>query len=710
MAAIKTSGIAALNNSTSVTVIVVSEKDDHNEFVNTTLREAGQAAHCHRVNDVGRLSAALNSEDPDLVVLFDDSQEALERSAAMCRKEEAAAEIPLLVVTDEVDEDLIAIAMQSGARDLVTAKHPERFREVASRELRTGRLEKSLHQVMSSANQFKHELHSLKQVSVEAIADVQEGIIVNTNPAWLELFGFPENTDLMGHPIMDLCSKSDQPALKGGIVACQRGKWQDDILAVNSVTADGQEFSVEFCLESVEYDGEPAVRMLIKPESDEDTAPAVVLEKSLQQDPVTGFFHRQHFAEIVTQRLDEEPTGGVRAIAYIRIDRFSRVTNDIGIIGTDNIIASFARTVREYTQPTDIYGRFGGTMFAVMLERGNMDDAEAWATTLLNQISESVFEHEQRSTMMTCSIGLCELDDPESPLERVVSEAERACREARQKGGNQLGMSESSGNAKQLRQDDNIWIPRIRGALMDNRFRLEHQPVAGLNSEVSEAWDILVRMLDEEGNTILPSEFLPVAERTGLSKNIDRWVVGAAFSFCLTNTAELLFIRLSRDSLLDDTLTGWLKSQLERTQVTASRICFEVDEQVALDHLVQTQKLSGELRELGFRFAIEHFGKAQESAQLLDRIDLELVKIDGSLMQGLHKDAEAQATVENLVSLARDKGIETLAERVQDANTMAVLWQLGISYIQGNYVQTSDIVIEDTSQSTVTTRALQLQT
>jgi diguanylate cyclase (GGDEF)-like protein len=698
-----------LNNSLNVTVVVVSEKDDHNEFVNTTLRDAGQAARCHRINNVGGLSAALTSKDPDLVVLFDDSPEALERSAAMCSKDGSGAETPLLVVTDEADEDLIAIAMQSGARDLVTMEHIERFREVAARELRTCRIEKNLQQVMNSANQFKSELHSLKQVSVEAIADVQEGIVVNTNPAWLELFGFPENTDLMGHPIMDLCSKADQPALKGGIVACQRGKWQDDTLKVTSVTSAGQEFRVAFCLESIECDGEPAVRMLIKPESEEQKAPVVVVERSLQQDPLTGFYHRQHFSETAAERISQNPAGGVRAIAYIRIDRFSRVTNDIGIIGTDSIIAQFAQTLREHTQPTDVYGRFGGTMFAVMLERGNMDDAEAWANTLLHQVAESAFEYDQRSTILSCSVGLCELDDPETPLEHVVNDAERACCEARQNGGNQLGFSESSGAAKQLRQDDDIWIPRLRGALMDNRFRLEHQPVASLNSDVNEAWDILVRMLDEDGNTILPSEFMPVAERTGLSKNIDRWVIGASFSFCLTNSAELLFIRLSRSSVLDNTLTDWLKSQLDRTLISATRVCFEVDEQIALDHLVQTQRLSEKLRELGFKFAIEHFGKSPDCSQLLDRIELELVKIDGSLMQGLNKDPEAQGVVQRLARLAAEKDVETVAERVQDANTMAVLWQLGVSYIQGNYVQTRDIVLEDTSQSTVTTRALQLQ-
>lgn len=697
----------ALKNSSGIAVVVVSDKDDHNESVNTALRDAGHAVHCQRINDIGDLSGAIAAAEPDLVVVFKTGDnEAVERSAQMCKSH--GAEIPLLLVSDDIHEDSIAAALAAGARDLVSLNNIERFRAVAAREMRTCRLEKSLERVMSSANQYKHELHSLKQVTVEAIADVQEGIIVNTNPAWLELFGYPEDTDLCGYPIMDLCSPADQPALKGGVVACQRGKWQDDVLEITGLNNDGEEFRVEFCLENVEHDGEPAVRMLVKPDS--DPKPSVtLLEKSLQRDQVTGFFNRRHFADTVAKRIGEQPAGGVRAVAYLRIDRFSRATNDIGILGTDTIIAQFSQLLRDYTQPTDIYGYFGGTMFAVLLERGNMDDAEAWADVFVNNVADAVFEHEKRSTVLTCSVGLCELDSAEPDFDKVIAEAERACRAARQKGGNQISLSESSGAAKQVRQDDNIWVPRIRGALMENRFRLEHQPVAGLNSEIADAYDILVRMLDEEGNTILPAEFMPVAERTGMTKSIDRWVIGASISFCLTNRAELLFVRLSRDSVLDESLTDWLQSQLERTQVTPRQICFEVDEQVAIRHLTQTQKLAENLRSMGFRFAIEHFGKTSDSPQVLNRIPMDLVKIDGSLMQGLHKNAEAQAMVRDLAGLARNAGIDTVAERVQDANTMAVLWQLDVSYIQGNYVQKREIVIEDTSQSTVTTRALQLQ-
>jgi diguanylate cyclase (GGDEF)-like protein len=688
-------------------VVVVSKLDDHVEAINTALRDSGHAVHCIKVHKLGELEHAIGHHNPELIVVF-GNPDAATLKPVIDTRDACGPRIPVLQVASEINEDLIAAAMELGAHDVVSLNNIPRLQAVASRELRACGLANTLENVMNSANQFKNELHSLKQVSVEAIADIQEGIIVNANPSWLQLFDLPDDEDLTGLPIMDFCSDADRPALKGALVACQKGKWNDVSLNIKCMNTSGKAFSAAFSLEVVKHDNDPAVRMLVAPEKPAESSPLSMVEQAVQRDQVTGFFNQQHLLNVARQRLNKAPSGGVRAIAYIRPDRFSRAREDIGLIGTEVVISQLAQILREYMQPTDIYGRFGGTMFAVMLERGTMVDVETWAEQVLQTISETVFEHEGKSTTLTCSLGLCEVDSASAEIDRLLTDAEGACRTGRLKGGNCIELSESSGAAKKIRQDDTIWVPRIRGALMENRLRLEHQPIASLNMDIEGAFDTLVRMLDEEGNTVLPSEFMSVAERTGLSKNIDRWVIGASFSFCAANNAELIFVRLSRDSLLDESLLDWLLSHISETGISPGKICFEVSEELAAQHLRQTQELAEAMRTEGFLFAIEHFGKGNNSAQVINRIPMEFVKIDGSLMQGLHKNAGVQNDVKILARMAKDKGIRTIAERVQDANTMAVLWQLGVSYIQGNYVQNSEIIIEDTSQTSVTTRALAL--
>ena len=702
--------VRVLSDSVGVSIVVISALDDDVAAINRLMRDAGHAAACAKATSPDELETELTRNSPDLILFCQaNGTENLPRIAKM--RDQFAPKVPILIVARDINEDTIARVIQMGARDAISLENTDRFKAVASRELRTARLEKALSNVSNSANQYRQELNKLKQITVEAIADIQEGIIVSANPAWLELFGFDADTDLEGHPVMDLCVASDRPALKGGLVACERKKWQNDKLKINGQRDSGGEFPVEFNLERITHDDAVAVRMVVMPEqsAELEMQPEVIVEQAINRDPITGLYTRQEFFNSVNNRLKTQPKGGVRALACIRPDRFAKAINDVGVIGSEKIIRQLAQILREFMQPGDIYGRFGGTIFTVLLERGTMNDVESWAELLLKNISATVFDYENHSTVVTCSVGVCEAGKSSADAAKPLLESDDACRMARQKGGNRIELSRITTDANKARADDSTWGPRIRAALTENRMRLEHQPIGSLNQDIEGAYDTLVRMLDEDGNTILPSEFMPAAERTGLSKAIDRWVIGASFSFCKANPNDVnnVFVRLSAESLLDETLLDWLVGLVNETGVKAKRICFEVSEEIVVKHLRQTTNLASELSNLGFRFAVEHFGTTHDSSHLLNIVPMRFVKIDGSLMQGLHKDTALQNKIKSMVTEAKQKNIQTIAERVQDANTMAVLWQLGISFIQGNYVQNREIVIESMGTATLKAKLLE---
>ena len=193
-------------------------------------------------------------------------------------------------------------------------------------------------------------------------------------------------------------------------------------------------------------------------------------------------------------------------------------------------------------------------------------------------------------------------------------------------------------------------------------------------------------MLDDKGEEVLPSEFLAAAQRTDLLKNIDRWVVGAAMSFCAARKPHRVFVRLSRDSMRDQTLGTWLQQQVRASGVDPNQIVFELQSELATSHLKETKELQGLLRHLGFELAIENFGAGRDPAHLLTHVPARYVKIDGALMQGLANDRSLQEQVKGLVEQAKAHGATTIAERVEDANTMAVLWQLGVEFVQGYFV------------------------
>jgi diguanylate cyclase (GGDEF)-like protein len=501
-------------------------------------------------------------------------------------------------------------------------------------------------------------------------------------------------------PFMDLCDESDQPMIKGALVACLREKWNDTVLKMKLRRADGSVAPIEINLERVTIDGDPGVRVVVPSQQDQKNSPVELLEKAVHTDPATGFYHRHFFLEKIGERIDTPLSGGVRAIAYIRPDNFAKVHDDIGMLATETVLTQLAEILKDFMQPRDLYGRFGGTIFVALLERGTLADAEAWAEQVRIAIEDCTFEANNRSTSLTTTIALSEVGTEEKTLTELFGEVEETCRTGRSAGGNRVQLTEDASETRIIKQKEAAWIPKIRAALMNNGLRLIHQPISSLNEEVDGLLDTRVQMVNEDGSVILAGEFIPAAERANMIKSIDRWVIDASFTFCLEQDPSLVFIRLSADSIKDKTLPEWLELHLNRKKNNPAQICFQVTEEVASKNLARMQALAAKLNQLGFQFAIDHLGGGEENAdRILNKLPMEFLKIDGSLMQGLHRNAEMQEKVRAIANLAKARGIRTIAERVEDANTMAVLWQLGISFIQGNYVQMRGVVLEDTQTS-----------
>jgi diguanylate cyclase (GGDEF)-like protein/PAS domain S-box-containing protein len=684
-----------LGSSVGIPLIVVSRSDDHATTINSILRDSGHPVHCVRVNDLATLGDQLKSGPPDLVLVFDGESD-LDFAAAAAALALCTPPPPLLLVQGRVDEPGIAAAMEKGARDVVSLANRDRLRAVVGRELHAHRLRLALEGVLSSARQYKQELRSLMTGASEAIADVHEGIIVAVNPAWAALLGIAGEDELIGQPFMDLFREADQATLKGALVACLKEKWQEDgVLPVVAYGKDESEVPLELRLKRVTVDGEPGVRVIVPGDRQPEQAPEDLLEQAVAKDPSTGFYQRHYFLDRLTGRMASQQDGGIRAIAYIRPDHFARVQSDVGLLGTEALLMRLAELLRELMQPGDLYGRFGGTMFTVLLERGTMTDVQAWANQLRKAVANQVFEVETQSTSMSCTIGLCEVRPSDQNPEELLAEAELACRKGRDQGGNRVVLSDSTSMTERLRQTDSLWIARIRAALMQNRLRLVHQPVVGLHEEVQGVLDTRVRLIDEQGEPVLPADFIPAAERAHMMKNIDRWVIGASFSFCVARQPNLVFVRLSRDSILDDSLMEWLKARAQSTRLKPGQVCFQISEELALQQLKHGKALAEKLRENGFLFAVDHLGTGRDSTQLLGHLPMQFVKVDGSLMQGLHRDKDLQKKVGDIAARARELKIKTIAERVENANTMAVLWQLGIAFVQGNFTQNHGLVLGD---------------
>jgi diguanylate cyclase (GGDEF)-like protein len=674
-----------------VPLIVLSGREDDVELVNRSLRDGGHPVRCHWISKVDALADALENHNPELLCFFPDDLRTPIREVAKI-KQQAARMVPLVVVSRAAEEADIAEALLAGAQDLVSLGQTERLRSVAERELRAFRLERALNETLQSANQYKRQLKAFMAGSIDAIAHVQEGILVDANQAWAELFGHTDPATLLG-PLMDSFEATSQAALKGALVACAKGQWKPQALKVIARTADGSKLPLSVLLEATSFDGDPAVKLSVPRHEQSRTEPEALIEEAVNKDPMTGFYHRRRFLEVLTDRLDSPARSGVRALAYIRPDKFGELEHQIGPISSEDVLVQIAELLRNLAQPNDLYGRFGGQVFTMLLERGTVRDVEAWAKHVVARIAERIFEAAHNTLSVTCTIGLAEVGPGTDRMDTLIVAAQRTNRLGREQGGNRVVLEETSDHSTRVQRFDELWVQQIKSALMENRFRLAHLPIASLSGEQRAMFDTVIRMIDPQGEEVPATEFMPAATRNRMLRAIDRWVIGASLSFCAQHALDCLFVKLSSESIIDKTLFDWLTKAVESSGVSPAKLCFQVSEEDAAQYLTQTRTLADQLKARGYSFALEHFGAGRDSGRLLAQMPIRYLKFDGSLMQSLATDQELQERVRLFIAAASKRGIATIAERVEDANTMAVLFQLGAAYMQGHYVHEPEVVL-----------------
>ena len=688
-----------MNGRHSISIAVLTTNQDDVQLINSTLRDAGHAAHCHWISTPSKLADTLAAENVELLILNCDRYPDTIRQIVK-QKDRYNPELPVIAMQDKAEEADIESAMRAGACDLVSLRLKKRLQSVVSRELRALRVERALNSTLQSATEYKRQLKDHRDYSSSCIALVQEGIFVDVNDAWLTTFKLRDKNDLVGTPVMDNFESDSQAALKGALVATIQGKWQKGeklIVKAHIGSGDAEELHLQFS--RVELDDGTCVQIRIAPRLQVAEEPTKLVHDALKRDPTMLFFHRAQFLERITKRLKRKPASGTHCLVYIKPDNFGELKDKIGILASEEMLGLFAEEVRKRMHPRDVAGRFEGTSIMILLERGTARDAQAWGKQLVDHIGNMTFEIEDKSTSLTCTVGACAVSEVFSNLEEFIAATIAAYDIGKSAGGNGSFLSESAEEDTKQREFDAIWLRHLKAALMENRFRLAQLPIAGLRSDSIQMYDLLVRMIDEQGNSVLPSEFLPAAERNNMMKNIDRWMLKAAMHFCGKNNADRVFVRLSRQSITDPSTSAWMEQELDGNGFDCSRLVLEIPERDAAKHIKQTRQLVNHARKIGIGFAIEHYGIDQKRFQILDLLKPNYIKVDGELMHTLTTDKTVQSAVSRIVNAAKERNIKTIAERVENANAMAVLFQLGLDFMQGHYVHEPEVVLEDTGSA-----------
>ncbi len=407
-------------------------------------------------------------------------------------------------------------------------------------------------------------------------------------------------------------------------------------------------------------------------------------------DALTGLVNRREFERRLTESIESGHRGdGQHVLCYLDLDRFKVVNDTSGHLAGDSMLREVAKLLRDAVRDSDTVARLGGDEFGMLLVGCPLDKARQIADDVCRSVSDYRFVWKDRIFNIGVSIGLVEISRESGSLEELFAAADSACYVAKRQGTGRVAVYSARDEALARHSGEIQWLQRLQSALKENRFHLYHQPIVPTFSEDhGPAMEVLVRLQDEAGHDVPPSEFVRAAERYRLMGLVDRWVVQTALTALGRGAIDIppnrsLAINISGQTLGDLPFLEFVVECLDNTGVLPAQVCFEITESAVVANLDHARRFVGVLHGMGCQFALDDFGSGVGSFSNLKNLPMDYLKIDGSFMRNLSRDSVNQAMVTAMIKLARTLNFKVIAEQVEDAAALDTARRMGVDYVQG---------------------------
>ena len=563
----------------------------------------------------------------------------------------------------------------------------------------TRELAEAFQEMRAQVSLRQQRLEEILDHAAEGIITIDEqGVIQSFNNAAQWLFGYSDE-EIIGQPVTVLLP----PAERGRLIAYAKnmlaGPAPTGLGEERELTAlhrDGSVVHVSVKVSQTRVEGKRLFTALVADIS-ERKAMMDHLRHLAEHDGLTGLYNRTFFQnelERVVARARHRQ-GQPASLLYIDMDNFKYVNDTLGHAAGDRLLVEVAGILHRRARRGDLIARFGGDEFVVLLYDTEADVAVKVADAFRRQLADYVFVEGTERVDAGCSIGVTVITAETESATDALSQVDFACHLAKRAGRNQVYLFDQSDRKKMDTLSlDMGWSLRIKAAIEQDRFALVCQPIIAVDSGAICAYEVLIRMLDEDNSYIMPAGFLPSAERFGLSADIDKWVIVHAIETLAAQRETLpdlrYHINLSAKTLAEPAVCDLIAAELERHGLEAAALTFEITETVAIADRVAARAFLARLQALGCRTALDDFGAGFTSFAYLRDLPVDQVKIDGQYIRHLVENEVDQAMVRAMNEIVHVMGMETVAEFVESAEILALLREYGVDYAQGHHIAQPD--------------------
>ena len=682
-------------------VLVIESTSNDVEALLNVLRNEGVPIDSRHLPGAVDLEKTLGEKPWDLLLCASnvagiDVPQVVEQASAQ------ASDIPVVVIHDQDAGEArgaVVEALAAGARDAVHNRDAKHLSLVLRREIESLGARRDVNRWRDALSEREERWRALLQASRDPIAYVHDGMHIHANPTYLDMFGYDSIDELAGLPVMDLVVAEDQGRLKEFMRAHMKGESEDSSLEVAGLRSDGNRLDIRMELSPATYEGELCWQLVVRDQSESNEVRAQ-LEYLKKHDPLTGLYNRQYFMSM----LDRAVVGDAGAdtglmLFYLELDNFNVLKETIGIGATDTLIAEIARALLGRVPEGGVLSRFGDSVFTLMMQVPHIRAAWDVAEDLRSAVGERIVDVSGNSVTSTCSIGICPMLSRARAPETVLANAQHSCRTARKQGGNRIEIHFPAGS-KVTAAKVKVESPgkAVARALERGQLSMLYQPIVNLHEDSMEVYEVCLRVVGDSGRPLSEASIFSDEVDIDVVTKLDEWVIEHVVNLMANRQRDghntHFFVKLSEQAIVDESMLLFISKQLRNEQVSGKGLVLKVSEASAMSQVKNVKAFIKGLKQLDCRAALDHFGTGLTSFNTLRHVPVDYLKIDADLVHTLATDNESQSAVRSIVDMAQSLRKRVIAVGVEDAATLAMLWDMGVHFAQGDGIQVPSETLE----------------
>lgn len=680
-----------MSQATTCRLLILYESPTEAERLISMFQASGKPCRAQHVVDTQVLNKLLEDQTWDLMIAHDETEN-ISPAETIKTINRLNLDLPLLFLTDDDSATAVVDGMKLGAVDVLKVDQDQHLLLVVDRELNNRGKRQDERRALRKVSELEKRNQALLDSSRDGIAFVQDGMYLYANDSFSEFFGYEQKDEIECMPIMDMIKPSDHDLVKRRL---KEFSLQPDAtsnqLSFCAQLENGDEKTLNVELHIAQYDDESCLQFVLPAKMQNTERLEAELETAKQMDSVTGLYNKQYMLEAIDRHIDNAQHGDRNSLlSYIEIDNIEKVQDIIGLASMNHIFLTLAEKLKQYYPDDGELSKFNDDTFVVLCGNTSIESVIANANNLLEDVNQYLFDINNKTTKITLSIGIAPINDTITDVQTVIKHAQKAIEQVRTQNelsgvGNDVHVYQQSGN------EAKVIISTIQKALANDQFKLLFQPIISLRGDDVEQYEVLLRMIDDDGEEISPDNFLQTAASINACDKIDRWVIMETIKVLSEHRKKghntRVIINLSSSSSCDDTLVPWLKVAFKAAQLPPEMVTFQLKELDVTQHLNATKQFVAGIHELNSTFCISRFGCVTNPMSTLDEITVDYVKLDGSFTQELQDNPDRDDALKSLMAELSERQKISIVPLVENASILSKLWQMGAHYIQGYYLQ-----------------------